>query len=178
MATETKGITVKVDKDLHAEATEYAANNNLKMPELITKALQNLLHPPIDQKEEKYMGKLRTVAFQAPEEVFDKLNDYLSRNKLKKNKFFLDFINKTLEEDQVMREGKIEQKEVSEEQEEPTPYEEVINTSDEQNEDEQTEKYDEEESEEFTEDEGEPSEDEDLSEDEEDYQSVGLSMGM
>ena len=62
MATEEKkGITVKVDADLHAEVRQYLEQNGMTMGEFVAIALHNELHPKINQKEENQMGSMRTL---------------------------------------------------------------------------------------------------------------------
>ncbi|MEE0968757.1 MAG: hypothetical protein U0M06_05235 [Clostridia bacterium] len=77
MATEEKkGITVKVDADLHAEVRQYLEQNGMTMGEFVAIALHNELHPKISEKEDTQMGNMRTLAFQVPEELFQKIKDY------------------------------------------------------------------------------------------------------
>ena len=45
MADEKKGITVKIDADLHAEVKEYIEQHGMTMAEFITLAVDNELHP-------------------------------------------------------------------------------------------------------------------------------------
>ena len=77
-----KGITVKVDSALHAEITQYLQDHGMTMTEFVTLALQDELHPKIDEKEGKNMEKMRTLAFQVPESLFQRIKDYLHRNKV------------------------------------------------------------------------------------------------
>lgn len=42
-------------------------------------------------------GNQRTVAFQVPEELFERLKEYLKKNGIKQNAFFLNCIQKALE---------------------------------------------------------------------------------
>ena len=76
-----KGITVKVDAALHAEITQYLQDHGMTMTEFVTLALQDELHPKIDEKEGKNMEKMRTLAFQVPESLFQRIKDYLARLK-------------------------------------------------------------------------------------------------
>ena len=64
MADEKKGITVKIDADLHAEIREYLERHEgMTMAEFITLAVDDELHPKIQQKEGNSMGNMRTMAF-------------------------------------------------------------------------------------------------------------------
>ncbi len=45
MQNEKKGVTVKIDAELHAEVKAYLEQNNMTMAEFVTVALQNELHP-------------------------------------------------------------------------------------------------------------------------------------
>ena len=68
MADEKKGITVKIDADLHAEIREYLERHEgMTMAEFITLAVDDELHPKIQQKEGNTMGNMRTMAFQVPD---------------------------------------------------------------------------------------------------------------
>ena len=75
--TEKKGITVKIDADLHAQIRQYIEANGMTMTEFVSKALDDELHPKMNIKEEKYMGNMRTMAFQVPEDLFLQIKDYL-----------------------------------------------------------------------------------------------------
>lgn len=76
MATnEKKGITVKIDAELHAEVRQYLERYEMTMAEFVTIALQDELHPKINFQEGKNMGNMRTLAFQVPEELFQKIKD-------------------------------------------------------------------------------------------------------
>ena len=71
---EKKGITVKIDADLHAEVRQYLEANNMTMAEFVTQALDDELHPKF-QKEDTKMENTRTIAFQVPEDLFQRLKD-------------------------------------------------------------------------------------------------------
>lgn len=55
---EKKGITVKIDADLHAQIRQYIEANGMTMAEFVSKALDDELHPKMNIKEEKYMGNI------------------------------------------------------------------------------------------------------------------------
>lgn len=100
MATEEKkGITVKVDADLHAEVRRNLEQNGMTMGEFVAIALHNELHPKNNQKEDTQMGNMRTLAFQVPEELFQKLKDYLTRHGISQKQFVIGLIEKEIDRD-------------------------------------------------------------------------------
>lgn len=126
---EKKGITVKVDAGLHAEVRAYIESHGMTMSEFVTLALTDELHPKFHEKEEKYMGNMRTVAFQVPEDLFQRIKDYLQRNNMTQKEFLLGLIEDELEREQTEREqlsaeredASTEDEETTEEQEETAP---------------------------------------------------------
>ena len=97
--TEKKGITVKIDADLHAQVKQYIEENGITMAEFVSKALDDELHPKTTIKEEKYMGNMRTMAFQVPEDLFNQIKDYLERHNMTQKQFVLDLIQDELDRD-------------------------------------------------------------------------------
>jgi len=109
MADEKKGITVKIDADLHAEIREYLEQHEgMTMAEFITLAVDDELHPKIQQKEGNNMGNMRTMAFQVPEELFQRIKDYLHRNNMSQKEFVLGLIETELDREQAERESQID----------------------------------------------------------------------
>lgn len=95
---EKKGITVKVDAQLHAQVREYIEAHGMTMSEFVAKALDSELH----QSQTRGGANManRTIAFQVPEETFDRLKDYLSRHPgLTQKDFVLGLINAELDRD-------------------------------------------------------------------------------
>lgn len=84
---EKKGVTVKIDAELHAEVKRYIEEHEMTMGDFVALALQDELHPKFNIKEDKNMGNMRTLAFQVPEELFQKIKDYLQRNNLTQKEF-------------------------------------------------------------------------------------------
>ena len=108
MADEKKGITVKIDADLHAEIREYLERHEgMTMAEFITLAVDDELHPKIQQKEGNNMGNMRTMAFQVPEELFQRIKDYLHRNNMSQKEFVLGLIETELDREQAESESQI-----------------------------------------------------------------------
>ncbi len=169
---EKKGITVKVDATLHAEVRQYLESHGMTMSEFVTLALTDELHPKFYEKEEQNMGNMRTVAFQVPEDLFQKIKDYLQRNNMTQKEFLLGLIEQELTREQTERERlsarhesvPTDDEETAEEQEETapvsdfeTPCEDDAEFADEQN------------GTEFSDDED---------EDESETEAMGFSMGM
>lgn len=109
MSDETKkGITVKIDAALHAQVREYLDDHNMTMAEFVTQALDNELHPKSDMKEGTKMGKTRTLAIQIPEELFQRVKDYLQRNNMTQRQFLIGLIEDELDREMTEREGEME----------------------------------------------------------------------
>jgi len=98
---EKKGITVKVDAGLHAEVRQYIEAHGMTMAEFVSMALDNELHPKI-QAAEKNMENMRTMAFQVPEEMFQRIKEYLQRHHMTQKQFVLGLIEAELDRDMPM----------------------------------------------------------------------------
>ena len=110
-----KGITVKIDAGLHAEVRQYIEQHGMTMAEFVTAALDDELHSKYNQKERKEMGNVRTLAFQVPEELYQRLKDYLYRNNMSQKQFMIGLIETELDREQRMTEGEDETQEADEE---------------------------------------------------------------
>ena len=122
---EKKGITVRIDVDLHAEVSQYLKEHEMTMAEFVGAALEDALHPQ-NSLEANQMDNKRTLAFQVSEELFQRIKGYLSRNNMTQKEFILGLIERELdrEQEQLAREGpaeaveeesEIEEEELSEE---------------------------------------------------------------
>ena len=103
MEQETKGITVKINAALHAEVRQYLEENNMTMAEFVARALDDELHPKM--KEDAKMENTRTIAFQVPEDLFQRLKDYLRRNEITQRQLLVTLIEEELEREQTEREA-------------------------------------------------------------------------
>ena len=186
---EKKGVTVKIDADLHAEVKRYIEEHGITMGDFVALALQDELHPKFNIKEEKTMGNMRTLAFQVPEELFQKIKDYLQRNNMTQKQFVVGLIENEIERDLAQRTAISETTTDAEETaEEHTEQQESAAVSDCESIFEEVGKQPEEqESNDFSgdfddvsEDTENPDENEDLdeSEDQDEYEDMGMSMGM
>ena len=155
LAEEKRGITVKIDADLHAEVKQYIEQHGMTMAEFITLAVDNELHPKHQHKEEKNMGNMRTMAFQVPEELFQRIKGYLQRNNMSQKQFVLGLIEAELDREQAQRDGVTENQQNGEAESQTEGYPEW----DENNGD------------------GTGDTDEDETEDEEETEGLGMSMG-
>ena len=199
MATEgKKGLTVQLPLDLHTEVKQYVESNNMTMAEFVILALNDELHPKYQEKEENNMANMRTLAFQVPEDLFQRIKDYLRRNNMTQKEFVIGLIESEIERDLTAREAQDKASQIDEAEDEETlgdedaVYDEIEDTE-EETEDEYLD-----ENEEDTEDEylGEDEEIEDTDEDaeltdaeadefdedsvcdEDEEETEGLSMGM
>lgn len=177
MADEKKGITVKIDADLHAEIRQFIEANGMTMAEFVSQALYNELHPKIQPQEVKYTGPTRTMAFQMPEDMFQRLKDYLHRHNITQKEFVLGLVEAELNRDQEMRNAQnlatadIVLKNAIDEIEDED-FDEDEEESEELDDDEELD-YEESEDEDFDEDEDES---EELDEEESEEEAVSMAM--
>ena len=165
---EKKGITVKIDAELHAEVRQYLEQHSMTMADFVTMSLQDELHPKIEQKEEKSMEKMRTLAFQVPEDLFQKIKDYLHRNNMTQRQFVIGLIENEIERDLSERQAQTEAQEPTEDQDEEETEELTEDAAEEEYEDEIEESEEELEDEELSE--------EELTEDEEETEGMVMRM--
>ena len=164
---EKKGITVKIDAELHAQVKAYVEAQGLTMAEFVSKALDDELHPKITQ-EVKDMGNMRTMAFQVPEELFQQIKDYLNRHNMTQKEFVIGLITTELERDMALRNSVTEEQTAHEDAEEETESE------DEELDDDESDDIDEDEDEDEDLDDDEEAEDEDETESEDESMSLGM----
>ena len=99
---ETKGITCKIPQELHAKITEEIRASGSTM----SKFVEMVINSYYDSKEKGAinMGKMRTMAFQVSEELFQKIKDYLEEyervygRKLTQKEFVIGLVEQALEE--------------------------------------------------------------------------------
>ena len=185
---EKKGVTVKIDAELHAEVKRYIEEHEMTMGDFVSLALQDELHPKNNIREDKNMGNMRTMAFQVPEELFQKIKDYLQRNNMTQKQFVIGLIEDEIERDLRQRADMGEAPTSSEGAAEHTEQRESAAVSDcegvsaevgEQPEEQESPDFSDDFDDESEESEN-PDEDEDLdeSEDQDESEDMGMSMGM
>ena len=177
---EKKGVTVKIDAELHAEVRRYIEEHEMTMGEFVSLALQDELHPQINIQEDKNMGNMRTLAFQVPEELFQKIKDYLQRNNMTQKQFVIGLIETEINRDLTQRADMSEAPTDSERVvEEHTERQETAAVSDcESVSEEVGEQPEEQESTDFSDDLETEDTDEDEELDDEQDESEGMAMGM
>ena len=127
---EMKGITVKIPADLHAEVKAYLEAHGMTMGEFIAQAVDNELHPKIQMTQEEPMERMRTLAFQVPDSLFQRVKAYLERNHMTQKQFVVGLIEAELEQDEAQYQAshpeEQEDKEESDDQVEDEEMEEEI----------------------------------------------------
>ncbi len=123
---EMKGVTVKIPADLHAEVKAYIEAHNMTMGEFIAMAVDNELHPKLELKEDKNMERMRTLAFQVPDSLFQRVKAYLERNHMSQKQFVIGLIEAELEQDEAQYQARHpEEQEDEEESDDQTKDEET-----------------------------------------------------
>jgi len=118
-----KGLTVKIDAQLHAQVKEFVEANGLTMAEFVSRALDDELHPKMIQGENN-MEKTKTLAFQVPVQLFEQIKEYLSRHNMTQKEFVIGLITTELERDMALRNEAAEEETEGEElDDEETEYE-------------------------------------------------------
>lgn len=100
-----KWVSVKINQDLHNEITDYLQKQGMTMVEFVNLALENELHPKNQIKEGNNMANTRTIALQVPEDLFQRIKDYLQRNNMTQRQFLLGLIETELNREQTEREA-------------------------------------------------------------------------
>ena len=190
MADEKKGITVKIDADLHAEVREYIESKGMTMAEFVSQALYNELHPKIQPQEVKNMGPMRTMAFQMPEEMFQRLKDYLHEHNMTQKEFVLGLVEAELNRDQELKNAQtaaaddtvsnekadIIGEELDDDKSEDEDFDEDMDDIEEPDEEEELDEGEEQEETGSPEDSSEAEENDDLSEDEAEDEELSMAM--
>ena len=114
-----KNLCAQIDTALHMRVRQEQERSGQTLSEYVEQLIQNYYN----MKENKKMtGDMRTMAIQLPEELFERLKEYLKKNNLKQKQFIIGLIEDALEEDEA--EGTAEQPETEEPDEPDTDAEE------------------------------------------------------
>ena len=126
---EMKGITAKIPAELHAEMKAYITAHQMTIEQFIKIAIENELHPKLVQ-EGKSMERKRTLAFEVPDSLFQRVKAYLERNHMTQKQFVIGLIETELEQDeaqyQASRPEEQEDEEESDDQDKDEEMEEQI----------------------------------------------------
>ena len=72
------------------------------MADFVSQALYNELHPKIQTQEVKNAMPTRTMAFQMPEDMFQRLKDYLHRHSITQKEFVLGLVEAEIRRDEEL----------------------------------------------------------------------------
>lgn len=138
---EKKGITVKIDAELHNQIRQYLEAHDMTMADFVAQAAENELHPKNHMKEGETMANTRTIAFQVPEDLFQRIKEYLQRNNMTQRQFLIGLIEEELDREMVEREAEaeavdeeLEEESESESDAEETDYDQDPEVADEEDE--------------------------------------------
>lgn len=94
MAEKTKNLCAQIPESLHVKVRQRQEESGQSLSAYITDLLTKFF-----EMEGKTMtaGDTKTIAFQVTPEMFEQLNAYLKAHGLKKNAFFIDYIQRTLD---------------------------------------------------------------------------------
>ena len=106
-----------VGAELQGEINAYLEEHDMAIDEFIALATQDELHPKTPEVEVKDMGNLRTLAFQVPESLFQRVKQYLERNNMTQKAFVIGLIEDELDRDEELLRKQTEQEQDDEEEE-------------------------------------------------------------
>ena len=93
-----KNLCAMIPADLHARVRQEQEQSGQTLSEFV----EQLITDYYKMKENSKMtGDMRTMAIQLPEELFERLKEYLKKNNLKQKQFIIGLIEDALEEDEA-----------------------------------------------------------------------------
>ena len=90
-----KNLCAQIPLELHNRVREEQERSGQTLSQYVTWLITEFYN---GRKEDVRMGETRTLAVQMPAELFERLDEYLSRNRIKKKDFIIGLIRKALEE--------------------------------------------------------------------------------
>ena len=91
-----KNLCAQIDTALHARVRQEQERSGRTLSEFV----EQLITDYYKMKEgTKMTGDMRTMAIQLPEELFERLKDYLAAHNLKQKQFLVQLIENALDED-------------------------------------------------------------------------------
>ncbi len=107
MAENKRNLCAQVPIELHTRLRERQEASGQTLSQYMTWLITKFYE--YEQEGKTTMkGNQRTVAFQVPEELFQQFKEYLKRQGIKQNSFFLDCIRQALEEAERQDSGQTE----------------------------------------------------------------------
>ena len=94
MAEKTRNLCAQIPESLHSKVRERQEASGQTLGQYMTWLITKFYE---EEGKPAMKGNQRTVAFQVPEELFERFKEYLKRNGVKQNAFFLNCIQKALE---------------------------------------------------------------------------------
>ncbi len=96
MAERTKNLCAQIPEELHAKVRQKQEESGLALGPYMTQLIEKFY-----EMEGKPMASSnqRTVAFQVDAELFERFKELLKNRGIKQNAFFLDCIQRALDED-------------------------------------------------------------------------------
>lgn len=95
MTEKTKNLCAQIPESLHEKIRSRQQESGKTLSEYMTELITNYYE---NMKGLTTMDNTRTLAIQIDAELFDRLDEYLKKNKLKKRRFITDLIRKVLDE--------------------------------------------------------------------------------
>lgn len=94
MAENTKNLCAQIPASLHTKVREQQEASGKTLSQYMTWLITGFYET--EENQQMSSGEKRTVAFQVPDELFEQFKEYLKRNNIKQNAFFLDCIQRAL----------------------------------------------------------------------------------
>ena len=102
MADMIKNLCAPIPADLHAQLRERQEASGQTLGQYMTWLITKFYE---EEGKPAMKGNQRTVAFQVPQDLFERFKEYLKKNGVKQNAFFLDCIQKALESEKQEDDG-------------------------------------------------------------------------
>ncbi len=93
MAEKTKNLCAQIPEDLHNRIRQEQERSGQTLSQYVTWLITTFY-----EGSEKKVEDTRTLAVQMPADLFDRLDAYLAKNKLKKKEFIIGLVRKALDE--------------------------------------------------------------------------------
>ena len=103
--------------ELQTKIDTYLEEHGMAMDEFIALAAQDELRPKTPKMGVNEVGNMRTLAFQVPESLFQRVKQYLERNNMTQKAFVIGLIEDELDRDEELLRKQQEDSEQSEEEE-------------------------------------------------------------